>query len=515
MLSLLTDISKPKQPETMAWKPPTTWQPPTSKFSDAVSKFVDYNLPNTVTKRKVKGEAFDGGEALNIPADEVGKYTDTDNAKDLAVHYPVTEPARDFTSGIRALWLVSLILAIVATVGFLVLVIYFGIVQGRGLLPKATLVAIFSIFNSDPVNHPNQFYPAVWYSTNYYLVIPMIIVLAVSMVANWVRTLSLWSANSLIDPANLKSGPVREIVYGDKTKTYDEAKIVNTGTVFYFDADNYQKTQLKNFYVHDVYTGVFRLRWIEWLFCGGALLWAVLTNAPVQDVFMLSGSIVLFGCLIGTGYLHEWVNRVTLSNVDLRDPFINNLNPRVKRKPKNYFPFVIGMVINIWIALVLFIYWGYASQINSTIPGTYPWYSLAIVPIIVFFFLLGIPVTMIIWSTWKGKYYEEIYKLFPKTREENDLGVLPPRQEPLHDEALSSYFKLDASSTDRYFWNLKPKDIMPNKVSEESTRLRRKVEDYVFYQDWNKNVVYEITVLIMGAVCSNVIIWLYWAGIPK
>jgi hypothetical protein len=393
--------------------------------------------------------------------------------------------------------------------GFLTLLIYRCVIVAQGstkILP-VFLVTSFSVFNSDSISHPNQFYPIIWDLGNYFVDIPVLLVLGIAFATSLLRVISVFFSNGLISPDGYWPFD-KGYIYGFKYQNQltEEQKKEGVSDVFlipsivhYFDDGEYRNMQLDNFYIKQVISGNYWLRWLEWFLDGGALLWAIMTLSPINDTFLLINLVMVFGGVIALAFLHEHINRIKLSNVDLQDPIMyyswDNINPIVRRRPKKWWAFIIGIVLNFWIWIVIFMYYGYADNLNFP---SYQWFRLAIAPIGASFYLVIIPIGITVWSFWHSHIYTDfgLQKASLQNVPKENLNGKPVEAASY---GLWSNYALSDRIERSYFY-LSP---------FQQTRIR----DYVYYQDWNKNVIYEIVMISIAGICKHSIIWILWIGI--
>jgi hypothetical protein len=463
----------------------------------------EYNYYNkspskTTGKRKIKGQnALEEDEVYNGSASSMMEEKNrlkTDPILTSPVSYPIEESTKDLSYGIRGLFILHLFWTILNFAGFLTLLIYRSVivVNNPSKILTIFLTTSFPIFNSDPINHVNKFYPQVWESSRYYIDIPMIIVLAIAFVCSAVRTISIWASDGLINRSDVQEGPMFTVYYKkDETLSTGGGVTSKESQVMYFEEENYTETQWNNFYISQVLKGNFWFRWIEWMIGGGALIWAVMTLSPIQDDMLLACLLMMFGGVIFLGFMHEYVNRIKPSNINLSDPVAEPKGKAyVDRRPKKWWAYIIGLVLQSWLWVVIFSYYGYADNFN---PGSYQWFRLAVPPITIAFFLLIIPIIMIIWTIGKPTKYMEFRR---KTVEKLN--------ETMTNEQLAN-IKEDNTFWDNYdeskhsFWDL-------------TDQQRKRLIDYASYQDWNKNVAYEILMTSSGFICAHVVIWILWIG---
>jgi hypothetical protein len=443
---------------------------------------------------KVGGNAFDdtnenivyGGTPLskNVKAKDFGEL------KDVPVVAPIKDASVDFVNGIKYVFITNIVWTALHFIGFVILIIWRWFTNKIILVD---LVTIFSIFNSQPTNYPNQFFPIAWSIGSYQLDIPFLVVFFAGFVGGVIRIASMWNSGSLIsvDDAIVKT----KLTFLSKKNSggYEVQEFDSKFKPAYFDDKTYEETEFKDFYIRQIIFGDFWFRWIEWFFTGGALLWVILTTVAMADIFLIVTVIMAFTALLTLGGAHETINSVKLSNVLLNVPLVTEkkrgeMELLINRRGKKIYAFAIGILMNAWIWVMIFVYFGYAYTFES-VASAFQWFRWT-APIIAgtFYFLL-IPATMIIWTYAPSTYYKSIREK-PIDRTENKLN-------PSSYEADTEL--ITAENTKTKFWEL-------------SERLQNKVTSYTFYQDWNKNVYYEIAMLSLCGLCKHAVIWVLWIG---
>jgi len=320
-------------------------------------------------------------------------------------------------------------------------------------------------------------------------------IFGVAFVFPLIKLLSIWSSNGLIETATKENKFLKksyyEVIYEGQVARMTDY----TSAFWFFDETSYYAAQFKNFYVAGVIGGEFWIRWVEWFFDGGLLLWTIMTLSLVEDIIQLATLTFLFGALMILAYAHEHVNRIKLTNVDLAQPFVQEGDEiLINRKSKKWHAYVLGLLSNVWIFTLVFVYYGY-SYVYEGGAGNFQWFRLTIPPIGAFFYLLLIPVIVLAWSLWRPTYYKDIRLTYPTTRTASN-----PNPEPIEDSDLMAFFN-EGKSEDPYV-----------RFSEMGEPLQKKVVDYMAYQDWNKNYMYEIVMMSVAGICKHVIIWILWGG---
>jgi hypothetical protein len=465
------------------------WGSSISRLKANLNRAVDVALPqNAAVLKAANNQTQVAGEAFP----EGNYYAKSDDQK---YFQPLEEPVKDLAYGIRALFITACVLGSLDLAGFLILLIYRCVIIARGTSAIITiwLVTTFSIFNSDPVNHLDQFYPVVWGTSNYLIDIPLLIMFGVCFLGNLIRVISIWMSGGLLTDHTKKELfiPTGSLL------------LVDTETVF--KEDEYRSLQMGNFYLHQVAEGDFWFRWIVWMLAGGSLLWLIMTLAPIQDSFLLVSLTAIFGSVIILGFLHEHINRIKLTNVNLEQPIVMSDNiPIVNRRAKKAWPFVLALFIHSWIWIVVFVYYGYADNFNST---AYQWFRLAIPPIGIAFYFLLVPLTTALWC------------FIPFTTKYNEFNrVRTPYQAPgTTDTDIGTPVgglwtnERDPGKGKSYF-DFENTNLSTEEQAEDLRYKQTRVIQYAKYQDWYKNVVYEIVMLSLATLCAHLVAWILWGG---
>jgi len=308
----------------------------------------------------------------------------------------------------------------------------------------------------------------VWSVSNYLIDIPLIIAFAVAALFDFIRVgmISTISANDWTNPP-------RAYFNGQQGATVAEAK-------------QGQQRMYGNFYLRSLLDGQFPLRWLSWTLAGSALLWGVLTLVPISDVFLLVTLIILFYAILAAGWMEEWMNVASFKTISVLNPIeVKGGQPMVRRLSTNWMPFITGVFINAWLWVVVFIYLGYSDNFN---PSAYLWYRLAAVIITGIFFLFIMPLVMLIWLIKSPSVYREwSVKLYTVMDSESDEKM-----------TIADYYA-SVKDNDKSFFAL-PSD------------MRKDIMYYAIYSNFTKNVVYEMTMGILGTVCLHTVIWIIFGG---
>lgn len=520
-------------------KPNFNWTPKrvTSTVKAQVNNFVDKALPYTAPLRsrksivsaRINGETFEEDEAGHSiqggDAHEISQANNNPSDFDKPLTYPVLKATKDIIGGVRALFIANLALAIWYFVGFATLLIYRCVIVALGTTKILTvfLTTSFSLYNQPSAL--GGFYPIVSDTSNYLIDIPLLVVLGVAMAACVARLLSIYWSGGLFKSDDVKSNAFTYNTFDihtapsttDPSKTVLVVKRMTSDFAYYFDEDIYTKHQLANFYLKQVFDGAFWFRWIEWAIDGGSLLWALMTLSPIQDIFLLVTMLMLFLAILALAYLHEHMNRVKDSNIDLAHPigYIRSLvmgasgsNHAVKKRSIKWWALVLATLGNLWLWTVVYFYYGYADNFN---PGSYQWFRLAVIPIAFAFYFLFVPITMLVWSLVGETHYFEFEAFTPHNINEaaKEMGypdVTSYVNDPNNHDSEGRLKVFQSSG----YWT----EFLNQKMTyfDATPQQRQRIHDYFHYQNWNKNYIYEIAMLVEAALCKTLVIWILWGG---
>ena len=442
---------------------------PTSWTSGSGSTVVKRASPSQKQhqQQQINGSNYEPTDTRELSATAIGGPNMGDEAVQMG-HTPHQHSNADFAWGMSAIWITYLILGILNACGFLILLIYRCVIvaQGTSSILTVYLTTVFDIYNSDPINHPGQFYPAVWPVSNYLIDIPFIISFAVASLFCFIRVAMV----KTLDREDVTTTP--KVSFHEGGVTNDEAK--DKTRIGKYTSQNRLHG---NFYVRSLLDGQFVLRWLDWTLAGSALFWGILTLVPISEVFLLVTMIIVFFGVLLLAWVQEYMNVPSFRTISSMNPIeIVGTHVKVRRLPKNYMPFIAGTIANAWLWVVVFIYYGYSDNFN---PAAYLWYRLAVPPIGAAFFLLFIPLAMLVWLMLPSRAYL-ISEWGVKSRDEvKNYNSLPP--------AERSYFSL-------------------------SLELKQDIMYYAVYQEFTKNVIYEMAMGILGTVCLHTIVWIIWGG---
>jgi hypothetical protein len=457
----------------------------------------------------INGEALDEGTLSGRPL-EIEARADYGALKSPPI-MSTSEHARDFHNGIRSVFYTNLVWAVLHACGFIILIIWRWFVLAH--LVPIQITTIFSIFNSDPVDHPDQFYPTVWSIGNYPIDVFFTAIFGVECLACIAKVLTIWLGGGLtkLDSDYRRTGSpfiVRDASGNGPSlppgqiaiQVPQRTKVTSTTSNYeFFDEVHYEYKLSQNFYTTQILVGEFWFRWLIWFITGGLLLWSVAATVGIQDIFQLACILLIFGTVVILAGVHEHINRIKLTNVDLHSPFEvvkRDEELLIHRRPKKWYAFILALLMNAWIWTVVFIYYGYAYVFEGA-ANDFPWYRLTAPVIVAGFYFIIVPVIVLAWTLWKPMGYKDIMWYYPVERQGLDNPTNPQPFSPSPDEELRA--ELRKSLPTRY-------SLLPD-------RLQRKVRDYMFWQDWNKNVVYEIVMICAGGLCKHVVIWILWGGL--